>query len=255
MDLHYCITCEKNLDIDNFYFNKTKNKLFNKCKTCVKQNKKDKQKDTHAHPSKPLQVTDRTLIVGPCFCGKTYLMMNKILLSELENPDREIKIITRSPNQHSQNEQTKGLYPNYTTSQEISTIDDYKDCVVIFDDMLDSNQRELCPFFTRGRHENISVYYLSQRYFELPLIIRDNSNIIILFKQTAKTVQNLYNDIAGFDMNYNEFKDLCREAWNKKYSYLKINRLNDDEKYTICNESEKEYKIFKPKTHFTIVAE
>ena len=43
------------------------------------------------------------------------------------------------------------------------------------------------------------IIYL-RRYFELPLIIRDNSNIIILFKQTAKTVQNLYNDIAGFDM-------------------------------------------------------
>ena len=114
-------------------------------------------------------------------------MLNKILLSELENPDREIKIITRSPNQ----------YPNYETSQEISTIDDYKDCLVIFDDMLDYNQKEIHPFFTRGRHENIDVYYLSQRYFELPLIIRDNSNIIILFKQTAKTVQNLYNDIAG----------------------------------------------------------
>ena len=135
-----------------------------------------------------------------------------------------------------------------TTSQEISTIDDYKDCVVIFDDMLDYNQKEIHPFFTRGRHENIDVYYLSQRYFELPLIIRDNSNIIILFKQTAKTVQNLYNDIAGFDMDYNEFKNLCREAWNKKYSYLKINRLDEDEKYTICNESDKEYKIFKPKT-------
>ena len=40
-------------------------------------------------------------------------------------------------------------------------------------------------------------------------------------------------------MDYNEFKNLCREAWNKKYSYLKIDRLNDDEKYTICNESEK----------------
>ena len=150
-------------------------------------------------------------------------MLNKILLSELENPDREIKMKTRSPNQ----------YPQYETSQEKSVVDDYKNCTVVFDDMLDHNQTEIHPFFTRGRHENINVYYLSQKYFELPLIIRDNSNIIILFKQTAKTVQNLYNDIAGFDMDYNEFKNLCREAWNKKYSYLKINRLCDDEKYTI----------------------
>ena len=185
------------------------------------------------------RINNRTLvIVGPCFLGKTYLMLNKILLSELDYPDREIRIITRSPNQ----------YPNYETSQEISTIDDYKDCTVVFDDMLDHNQKELCPFFTRGRHENIDVYYLSQRYFELPLIIRDNSNIIILFKQTAKTVQNLYSDLGGFDMDYKEFRNLCRKAWNKKYSYLKINRLDEDEKYTICNENEKEYTIFKPKS-------
>ena len=112
-----------------FILIKRKNKLFNKCKSCIKQNKKDKQKDDpnlriNADPlvSKPLQVTDRTLIVGPCFCGKTYLMLNKILLSELENPDREIKIITRSPNQ----------YPQYETSQEISTINDYKDCTCNF---------------------------------------------------------------------------------------------------------------------------
>ena len=38
------------------------------------------------------------------------------------------------------------------------------------------------------------------------------------------------------------------EKLGKKYSYLEINRLDDTEKYTICNENDKEYKIFKPKT-------
>ena len=38
--------------------------------------------------------------------------------------------------------------PRYdTTSQEISTLEDYKDCVVVFDDMLDKNQKEIQPFF------------------------------------------------------------------------------------------------------------
>ena len=106
---HYCITCKEDLDIDNFYFNKTKNKLYNKCKSCVKQNRLNKHEESKIPPNSHLQVCNRTLIVGPCFCGKTYLMLNKILLSELEYPDREIKIITRSPNQ----------YPNYTTSRNI----------------------------------------------------------------------------------------------------------------------------------------
>ena len=50
-------------------------------------------------------------------------------------------------------------------------------------------------------------------------------------------------------MKYEEFKDLCREAWKEKLSYLKINRLDDGEKFCICIESKKEYKIFKPQTN------
>ena len=52
---------------------------------------------------------NRTLTVGPSFCGKTYLMMNKILLSECVNPDRQRKTSTISPNQ----------YREYETSDEI----------------------------------------------------------------------------------------------------------------------------------------
>ena len=37
-------------------------------------------------------------------------------------------------------------------------------------------------------------------------------------------------------MSNENFLDLCREAWKEKHSYLKINRLDDEEKYCICNE-------------------
>ena len=151
----------------------------------------------------------------------------------------QIKILTRSPSQ----------YPDYETSDEILSIDEYKDCVIYFDDMLENKQNDISPFVTRGRHEGTDVYYLSQRNFELPLLIRDNSSIIIWFTQTAKTVQQIFNDLAGFDMSYDEFKELCREAWKEKYYYLKINKIDDEEEYCICNESKKEYKIFKPQTN------
>ena len=80
--------------------------------------------------------------------------------------------------------------------------------------------------------------------------IRNNSNIIIFFQQTLEDVEHIYRDIAGFDMSYDEFKSLCREAWREKYNYLLINRLEDknDKKYMICNESNSEYKIFNPQT-------
>ena len=100
---------------------------------------------------------------------------------------------------------------------EDRTIQDFQSCCVVFDDMLDSNQKLIDPFFTRGRHNDLDVYYLSQSNFDLPKrTIRNNSNIIILFQQTLKDVEHIYRDIAGFDMSYDEFKSLCREAWREK---------------------------------------
>ena len=43
---------------------------------------------------------NRTLIVGPSFCGKTHLLLNKLRLIRLEDPEKQVRIITRSPEQY-----------------------------------------------------------------------------------------------------------------------------------------------------------
>ena len=119
----------------------------------------------------------------------------------------------------------------------------FQNCCVVFDDMLNGNQKLKDPFFTRGRHNDLDVHYLSQSYFDLPKrTIRNNSNMIILFQQTLKDVEQLYRDIAGFDMSYDEFKSLCREACKEEYIYFLINRLEgkNGKNYKICNESNPE---------------
>ena len=198
---------------------------------------------------------NRTLIVGPSFCGKTHLLLNKLQLIRLDDNTRKIHIITRSPEQYSN---TALLASGIEIEQvkvevdlEDESIQDFQNCCVVFDDMLDTSQKLLDPFFTRGRHNDLDVYYLSQSYFDLPKrTIRNNSNIIILFQQTLKDVEHIYRDIAGFDMSYDEFKSLCKEAWRDKYNCLLINRLEDKNgsKYMICNESNMQYQVFSPQT-------
>ena len=191
---------------------------------------------------------NRTLIVGPSFCGKTHLLLNKLQLIRLDNPEQKICIITRSPEQYNKIE-----IENVSVEEDLGdkSIQDFQNCCVVFDDMIDSNQKLIDPFFTRGRHNDLDVYYLSQSYFDLPKrTIRNNSNIIILFQQTLKDVEHIYRDIAGFDMSNDEFKSLCREACRDNYNYLLINRLEDKNgsKYMICNESNLQYQIFNPQT-------
>ena len=105
---------------------------------------------------------NRTLIVGPSFCGKTHLLLNKLQLIRLDDNTRKIHIITRSPEQYSniEIEQVK-----VEEDLEDKSIQDFQNCCVVFDDMLDTSQKLIDPFFTRGKHNDLDVYYLSQSYF------------------------------------------------------------------------------------------
>ena len=174
----------------------------------------------------------RHVVIGPSNVGKTYYMLK--VLEKIGNK-RPINIITRSPNQ----------YPNYKTSTEIKPINKYKGSIVIFDDMLwAKNSSQIEEFFTRGRHEDLDVYYISQSYFALPRqSIRNNSDRLIPFKQTLRDVQSMYYDIGAYDMNYDEFKEMCHEAWDEKYNYLCIDmtKNKNEGRYRIFNESKTTY--------------
>ena len=62
-------------------------------------------------------------------------------------------------------------------------------------------------FFTRGRHEDLDVYYISQSYFALPKQSnRNNSDRSVLFRQILGDVQSMYYDSGTDDIKYDEFR-------------------------------------------------
>ena len=182
----------------------------------------------------------RNVVIGPSGVGKTYYMLK--VLERIGNK-RPINIITRSPNQ----------YTNYKTSTDIKPINKYKGSVVIFDDMLGAkNSSQIDEFFTRGRHEDLDVYYISQSYFALPRqSIRNNSDRLILFKQTLRDVQSMYYDIGAYDMKYDEFKEMCHKAWDERFNYhcTDMTKNKNDGKYRIFNESKTIYIECIPETN------
>ena len=226
MDIKKCTVCGIKIDVDNckkdrnickncYNMNRKKyNNKEKKRKLDLSVNKREKPKIDVVNNKNNIVSTyenHRHVVIGPSNVGKTYYMLK--VLEKIGNK-RPIHIITRSPNQ----------YPNYKTNNEIKPINKYKGSVVIFDDMLGAkNSSQIDEFFTRGRHEDLDVYYISQSYFALPRqSIRNNSDILILFKQTLRDVQSMYYDIGAYDMKYDEFKEMCHEAWDEKYNYLCI---------------------------------
>ena len=247
-----CTACNIMIDINNFKkdrtvckscynINKRKNNINtlppNKNSTSYQQpnienvDNKKKQKNIINKDNNPNLSTYENranVVIGPRNVGKTYYML-KVL--EKIGKQRPINIITRSPNQ----------YPNYKTNTEIKPINTYKGSVVIFDDMLGArNSSQIDEFFTRGRHEDLDVYCISQSYFALPRqSIRNNSDRLILFKQTLRDVQSMYYDIGAYDMKYDEFKEVCHKAWDERFNYLCIDmtKNKNEGKYRIFNES------------------
>ena len=247
MDVKKCTVCDIKIDVDNC------KKDRNICKNCYNMNRKkynNKEKkrkfdDSVNKIEKPkIDIVNnknnivstyenhRHVVIGPRNVGKTYYMLK--VLAKMDN-QRPINIITRSPNQ----------YPNYKTSTELKPINKYKGSIVIFGDMLGAkNTSQIDEFFTRGRHEKLDVYYISQSYFALPRqSIRNNSDRLILFKQTLRDVQSMYYDIGAYDMKYDEFKEMCHKAWDEKYNYLCIDmtKNKNEGKYCIFNESKTTY--------------
>ena len=244
MDGKKCTVC--NIEIDEYNCKKDRNI----CKICYNINrkkynnneKKRKTDDSVNNIEKPkidnmnnnvsTCENHRHVVIGPSNVGKTYYMLK--ILEKIDNK-RPIHIITRSANQ----------YPNYKTSTDIKPLNKYKGSIVIFDDMLGArNCSRIDEFFTRGRHEDLDVYYISQSYFALPRqSIRNNSDILILFKQTLRDVQSMYYDIGAYDMKYDEFKEMCHKACDEKYNYLCIDmtKNKNEGKYRIFNESKTTY--------------
>ena len=245
-----CSACNKNLDENNYLKHRTI------CKKCHNENRRKNnintitknEIDTTTQQPKINKVINNNVskfenracvVIGPRNIGKTYYMLK--ILKKIDN-QRPIHIITRSPNQ----------YPNYKTSNEIKPINKYKGSVVIFDDMLGAkNSSQIDEFFTRGRHEDLGVHYISQSYFAIPRqSIINNSDRLILFKQTLRDVQSMYYDIAAYDMKYEEFKERCHKAWDEKYNYLCIDmtKNKNEGKYRIFNESKTTYIESIPET-------
>ena len=237
--------CNIKLDINNYKKDRTV------CRDCY--NKKKRKNNINTLPPNKINTSyhqpkienkNRPLLVGPSFSGKTYLMLK--IPSRIS--DRDIYIITKSPPEQYTNSKIKIK----EISDQIKPLNEYENGIIVFDDVLGStNSRFIDQFFIRGRHNNLDFYYLSQSYFDLPKrTIRNNSNKIILFNQTLKDIEHIYRDVAGYDMHYDEFKDLCRKSWEEDYNYLCIDRSKKREqgRYCICNESKNTYLEGTPQT-------
>lgn len=174
----------------------------------------------------------RALIVGSSNSGKTNLM-----LTLLEHPNgvrfENVYIYSKSLTQPKYAYLRKLLLPikeigyfEYENDDCIIPPNDIKsNSIIIFDDIPCQNQSVIRDYFTLGRHKNTDCFLIFQGYSSIfKRLIRENSNLIILFKQDSTSLKHIYNDHCMMDMSFDQFKEICTYCWKEPYGFMVIDK-------------------------------
>lgn len=177
-----------------------------------------------------LPSTIRCIVAGPSNCGKTNVVFNMlfdpnglrfenvyIFSKSLHQPKYQFlkSVLPKEIGYFVFDENTKVLPPKEAKNNSI----------MIFDDIACEKHDNIRSYFTMGRHNNIDSFYIGQTYSRIPKqLVRDNTNLIILFKQDETNLKHVYNDHVNTDMTFEKFKEMCALAWKDNYSFICISK-------------------------------
>lgn len=175
----------------------------------------------------------RAVLAGASSSGKT-----NVIVSLLIHPNglrfKNVYIYSRSLFQPKYQflkrviEPIKGMgYYEFNENDEVICPSVVKpDSVFIFDDIVCDKQDKIKQYYSMGRHKNVDSFYLSQTYAKIPKhLIRDNVNLVILFKQDELNLKHVFEDHVSPDLNFQQFKDVCASCWKEgAFEFLVINK-------------------------------
>lgn len=177
----------------------------------------------------------RALIVGGSNCGKT-----NVMISLLEHPNglrfENIYLYCKTLDQPKYSYlrtllapvKEIGFYEYVQKSDILPPMEAKPNSIIIFDDVVCDNQSIIRDYFCFGRHRDIDCFYLCQTYSSIPKqLVRDNANLIALFKQDNTNLKHIYDDHVNVDMSFDEFRNLSAECWKEKYGFLVIDKDSD----------------------------
>lgn len=194
----------------------------------LNRNKKDGR--FHKH-SVLLPNSIRCLILGPSNSGKT-----NVIISLLEDSNglrfENVYIYSNSLYQpkyvYLKNLLSSihgiGLYM-FSSNEDVIPLEKVKkNSIFIFDDVICEKQNNIRNYFCMGRHKGVDCFYLSQSYAHIPKhLIRDNANLLVLFKQDETNLKHIFNDFGiSSDMTFVQFKTICNKCWSEKYGFIVI---------------------------------
>lgn len=177
----------------------------------------------------------RACVVAPSGSGKTNWLINFLHLccQGGEGTFADITIITRNKDEP--------LYNYITTKSDqiqvkeglsnlppLDKFDKKEQHLIVIDDLVLS--KDLSPvenYYIRARKLSVSVIFISQSYFAIPKIIRNNCSYLILLKLSGDREVNMILKESGLGLDKEQLLKMYQEATKFKFSPLIIDKEED----------------------------
>jgi hypothetical protein len=174
----------------------------------------------------------RACVVAPSGSGKTNWLINFVHLccQGCDGTFADITIITRNKDEP--------LYSFLTTKSDqiqikeglsnlppLDKFDKKEQHLVVLDDLVLS--KDLSPvenYYIRARKLSVSVIFISQSYFAIPKIIRNNCSYLILLKLSGDREVNMILKESGLGLDKEQLLKMYMEATKNKFSPLIIDK-------------------------------
>lgn len=193
---------------------------------------KSENPNVHLHN---LQLPFRMCVVAPSGSGKTNFIVD--LIAKFSAPPKgtfnTITVITRNADEPLYNFlKTKDdgivIKEGLSNLPDLDSYDKELQHLVVLDDLvLQKNQERIASYYIRCRKLNVSVAYLSQSYFAIPKIIRQNSNYLILLKLSGSRELQLILSEGGLGIEKEQLLKMYEYATNEKFSPLIVDYDKD----------------------------
>jgi len=111
---------------------------------------------------------------------------------------------------------------------DLNELDPELNHMMVFDDLLSdaSIQPVIEDMYLRGRKRNVSLFYLAQRFGNVPKLVRSNTEYFLFWKQSRQEQTLIYKAIGGFDKD--AFYRMFTKATRKPFDFFMVDRKSQD---------------------------
>jgi hypothetical protein len=172
----------------------------------------------------------RMCVVAPSGSGKTNFLINllKVFSCGDKGTFSTINIITRNKDEPLYKWITNKcdqivIKEGLINTPKLDDFDKEKNHLVVWDDLVLSKDLSMVEnYYIRARKLNCSVIFISQSYFKIPKIIRNNCSYMVLLKLSGNREVNIILSEFGLGITKEELILLYEYATREKFSPLVI---------------------------------